>query len=108
MRPQHLSIMIDYERGLYVVIEQLPKGPTPFPLEQGFCAEVAYRVLGIYNPSESGECWLILSNNDDQLWYISQRHVRTFSLRPNATELRVVLAPASTAGPSRQSGTSIA
>ena len=46
--------MIGYERGLYVVIEQLPKGPPPFPMEQGFCKCVAYRVLGICNPSESG------------------------------------------------------
>ena len=88
--------MIDYERGLYVVIEQLPKGPPPYPIDHGFCAGVAYRVLGIYNPSESGECWLILSNNDNQLWYISQRHVRTFALRPESTAMRMALAPTST------------
>lgn len=84
--------MIDYERGLYVVIEQLAKGPAPFPLEHGFGVGTAYRVLGIYNPSESGECWLILSNDDDQLWYISQRHVRTHSLVRNSSDLRMVLA----------------
>jgi hypothetical protein len=89
--------MIDYERGLYVVIEQLPKGPPPFPMEHGFSKGFAYRVLGIYNPSESGECWLILSNNDNQLWHISQRHVRTSSLRPNCTELRTTFPPASIA-----------
>ena len=85
--------MIDYERGLYVVIEQLAKGPAPFPLDHGFGVEAAYRVLGIYNPSESGECWLILSNDDNQLWYISQRHVRTHSLARNSLDLRMVLAP---------------
>ena len=83
--------MIDYERGLYVVIKQLARGPSPFPLEHGFTSAVAYRVLGIYNPSESGECWLILSNDDNQLWYISQRHVRTWRLRPNATDFRMPL-----------------
>ncbi len=83
--------MIDYERGLYVVIHQLPKGPSPLPLEHGFGSGVAYRVLGIYNPSESGECWLILSNDDDQLWYISQRHVRTWALRPDALDFRLVV-----------------
>jgi hypothetical protein len=83
--------MIDYERGLYVVIQQLPKGPAPLPLEHGFSAGIAYRVLGIYNPSESGECWLILSNDDDQLWYISQRHVRTWALRPDSSDLRLTI-----------------
>lgn len=82
--------MIDYERGLYVVIQELAKGPSPFPLEHGFSEGIAYRVLGIYNPSESGECWLILSNDDNQLWYISQRHVRTWALRPGSTEFRLV------------------
>ena len=85
--------MIDYERGLYVVIEQLAKGPAPFPLEHGFGTGAAYRVLGIYNPSESGECWLILSNDDNQLWYISQRHVRTHSLVRHSSNLRLALAP---------------
>jgi hypothetical protein len=37
--------MIDYERGLHVVIEQLAKGPPPFPVEHGFGAGAAYRVL---------------------------------------------------------------
>ena len=83
--------MIDYERGLYVVVQQLERGPSPFPLEHGFSVGVAYRVLGIYNPSESGECWLILSNDDNQLWYISQRHVRTWSLCPAASEFRMVI-----------------
>jgi hypothetical protein len=82
--------MIDYERGLYVVIQELRKGPSPFPLEHGFSSGVAYRVLGIYNPSESGECWLILSNDDNQLWYISQRHVRTWALHPDSTEFRML------------------
>jgi hypothetical protein len=81
--------MIDYERGLYVIVHQLPKGPAPLPLEHGFSPGVAYRVLGIYNPSESGECWLILSNDEDQLWYVSQRHVRTHALRPESTEFRM-------------------
>lgn len=87
--------MIDYERGLYVVIEQLANGPAPLPLDHGFGVGAAYRVLGIYNPCESGECWLILSNNDNQLWHISQRHVRTHSLVPNLLDLRMVLAPTS-------------
>jgi hypothetical protein len=85
--------MIDCERGLYVVIEQRAKGPAPFPLDHGFGVSAAYRVLGIYSPSESSECWLILSNDENQLWYISQRHVRTHSILPNSLELHRDLAP---------------
>ena len=81
--------MIDYEKGLYVTIEELRSGPNPFPLSHGFSQDVSYRVLGVYNPSESGECWLILSNDLDQLWYISQRHVRTHRLDGRCTQLRV-------------------
>lgn len=80
--------MIDYERGLYVYIVQRHKGPPPMPLEQGFSERIAYRVLGIYNPSETGECWLILSNDRDEMWYISQRHVRTWRLYPESSTLR--------------------
>lgn len=83
--------MIDFERGLYVRIVQRQAGPPPLPLDQGFCAENAYRVLGIYNPSETGECWLILSNDRDEMWYISQRHVRTWRLLPELTQFQVTL-----------------
>ena len=36
--------MIDYERGLYVVIEQLAKGPAPFRWTMGSAQErrIAY------------------------------------------------------------------
>lgn len=79
---------IAYEKGLYVRIEQLEKGPHPKPLEHGFSRDKEYRVLGIYNPSESGECWLVLSNDRDEMWYISQRHVRTSALREGDTAFR--------------------
>ena len=81
--------MLDYEKGLYVVIKELANGPQPFPLQHGFSSSLAYRVLGIYNPSESGECWLILSNDRDELWYIAQRHVRTWGLLASSRLLRV-------------------
>ncbi len=84
--------MIDFERGLYVRIVQRSKGPPPLPLEQGFSECCAYRVLGIYNASETGECWLILSNDRDEIWYISQRHVRTWRLQSELTQLRCPLA----------------
>ncbi len=68
--------MIAFENGLYVRIEENDKGPAPFPLKSGFCREQAYRVLGMFNASESSEAYLILANDQDQLWFISNRHVR--------------------------------
>ncbi len=88
LRTTTATLMIDYERGLYVRIQELSKGPPPYPSDHGFDANTAYRVLGIYNPSESGECWLIMSNNSDELWYISQRHVRTLAQRADIRTLR--------------------
>ncbi len=72
-------------------IVELAKGPHPFALQQGFSEATAYRVLGVYNPSESGECWLILSNDRNEMWYISQRHVRTWRLFPDERQFRIPL-----------------
>ena len=83
---------LDYEKGLFVRIVELEQGPHPRPLAHGFSEQVEYRVLGMYNPSESGECWLILANDRDEIWYISQRHVRVSGLRPFDSLLRVKVA----------------
>lgn len=80
--------MIDYEKGLYVTICQSERLPAPLPLNSGFSNHVAYRVLGIYNPSESGECWLIMSNDRNEMWFISQRQVRTFVIDTTRSSLR--------------------
>jgi len=69
-------VVIAFENGLYIRIEENDKGPAPFPLKSGFTREQAYRVLGIFNASESSEAYLILANDQDQLWFISNRHVR--------------------------------
>lgn len=84
--------MIDYEKGLYVTIRELPRGPHPMPLANGFNADSAYRVVGIYNPSETGECWFTLSNDRDELWFISQRHVRTFLIDRTRRDFRFSVA----------------
>lgn len=70
---------MDYEKGLYIRIEQMTgnRAPAPYPLESGFSADLAYRVIGIFSPSETSEAYLILSNDSDQIWFISNRHVRT-------------------------------
>lgn len=85
--------MIDYEKGLYVTICEAERAPWPKPLSSGFSEGVAYRVLGMYNPSESGECWFVMSNDRDEAWFISQRHVRTFALDRDRLDFRFEIAP---------------
>lgn len=68
--------------GLKVRICQLEGqfAPRPLPLENGFSTDKEYEVLGLYCPSESGEAYLVLKNDDDQIWFVSNRHVRVASM----------------------------
>lgn len=74
--------MIDGEHALFVIIEQVPCGPPPYPLEHGFTGGAAYRVLAVYRPVDSRETWLLLSNDYHQLRYIALRHARRWSATP--------------------------
>ncbi|RZS35571.1 hypothetical protein [Corticibacter populi] len=85
--------MVTIETGLYVRIQQLHDGPKPYPLQSGFNAQTAYRVLGLHTPSETAEAYLILSNDRDELWFISNKHVRTASLNPTPADFRRPLEP---------------
>jgi len=67
---------ITFEPNLYVQIVELNDGPAPLPLENGFNTTRAYRVLGLYTPSETGEAYLILPNDREEMWFISNRHIR--------------------------------
>lgn len=80
------------EAGLYVRIEQLAAGPQPLPLASGFSTGTAYRVLGLESFSETSESYLILSNENDQIWFISNRHARTLGVFPAEARLRFPLA----------------
>lgn len=53
------------------------RAPMPKPLASGFVTEHAYRVLGMFSPSETSDAYLILSNERDELWFICNRHLRT-------------------------------
>ena len=83
--------MLTLETGLYVRIQELPNGPAPFPLRSGFSADVAYRALGMFNPSESSDAYLILANDRDEMWFICNRHVRVVGLYKDVMPLRVAL-----------------
>ena len=74
--------MISFETGMYVRIEELEgdRAPMPKPLASGFVMSRAYRVLGVFNPSETSDAYLILSNEQDELWFICNRHLRTVGI----------------------------
>lgn len=63
---------------VFVRIEQLEtdNAPQPLPLQSGFSLGKAYEVLGLHAPSESSEAYLILRNDRDEMWFISNRHCR--------------------------------
>lgn len=74
--------MIAYEQGMYVRVQEMQgeRAPMPKPLASGFVMDNAYRVLGIFTPSETSDAYLILSNERDELWFICNRHLRTVAL----------------------------
>jgi hypothetical protein len=74
---------MNFDPRLYVEIVPLesPRPPRPHPLAEGrFDMGYAYKVLGVYNPSETSECYLMLANTDREIWFIPQRHTRAYRL----------------------------
>ena len=72
-----------FDPRLYVEIVPLDNGraPKPHPVLEGrFDPDLAYKVLGIYNPSETSECYLMLANPNREIWFIPQRHTRAWRL----------------------------
>ena len=76
---------------LFVVVHEMEgdRAPMPRPLASGFTPDKAYRVLGCHSPSETSEAYFILSNDRDEVWFVSNRHFRTYALLPGTTALRV-------------------
>jgi hypothetical protein len=88
--------MVCLEPGLYVRIVEMrgERAPLPRPLASGFNEDTAYRVLGLHSASETSEAYLILSNDRDELWFISNKHARSVALRAGDRALRLPLAAA--------------
>ena len=86
--------MLTLEPDLYFRIEELPDGPTPLPLRSGFSVDTAYRGLGMFNPSETSDAYLIFANDRDEIWFICNRHLRCVGLLPGAVATRLPLADA--------------
>ncbi|MBY0313947.1 MAG: hypothetical protein K2Q26_00375 [Bdellovibrionales bacterium] len=81
--------MIHLEAGIYVRVQESEGAPRPKPLESGFSLDRAYRVMGIFNPSETSEAFLILSNDRDEIWFISNRHVRVAFIKKDSEETTI-------------------
>ena len=73
--------MTVFEPGLYLRVDEMENGPKPLPLLSGFSAGRAYRALGLYNPSETSDAYFVLSNDRDEVWFICNRHLRTYALK---------------------------
>jgi hypothetical protein len=74
---------MNIDSRLYVEIHPYdgPHSPHPHPIEEGhFDPEYVYKVLGMYNPSETSECYFVLSNPQRQIWFIPQRHLLAYRL----------------------------
>ena len=55
--------------------------PHPHPIDDGrFDPAYVYKVLGMYNPSETSECYFVLCNPLMQIWFIPQRHLLAYRL----------------------------
>jgi hypothetical protein len=74
---------MNFTDRLYVEIVPLENDhpPRPHPVTEGkFDSAYVYKLLGIYNPSETSECYLMLANTQREIWFIPQRHTRAFKL----------------------------
>lgn len=82
---------LSFNPNLYVAIVPFagPRSPLPHPVNDGrFDVSLIYKVLGIYNPSETSEAYFLLANPADELWYISNRHLRAAGVI-DSNELRL-------------------
>src|SRR5687767_14629201 len=74
---------MDINDRLYVEILPFegPRSPHPHPINDAhFDPRYVYKVLGMYNPSETSEAYFVLANPDRQIWFIPQRHLRAYKL----------------------------
>jgi hypothetical protein len=74
---------MDIDSRLYVEIHPFegPHQPHPHPITDArFDPSLVYKVLGMYNPSETSECYFVLANPQRQIWFIPQRHLLAYRL----------------------------
>ena len=85
--------MIYIEPGIYVFVKPMAgsQAPTPLPLENGFSEGTLYRVLGVSVAPGSGECFLILANDSNEIRLIPNGHTRFGALDKNALLPRIAV-----------------
>ena len=74
---------MDIDNRLFVEIHPFdgPRSPHPHPITDAeFDPRLIYKVLGMYNPSETSECYFVLANPRRQIWFIPQRHLLAYRL----------------------------
>src|SRR5689334_24683891 len=74
---------MDIDNRLFVEIHPFdgPRSPHPHPITDAeFDPRLIYKVLGMYNPSETSECYFVLANTQRQIWFIPQRHLLAYRL----------------------------
>lgn len=71
-----MSIVFNEKMHVYIKEMEGERSPIPKPLASGFSEDKLYRVLGVYSPSETSECYFMLANDYNEIWFISNRHVR--------------------------------
>jgi hypothetical protein len=79
----HLRNIMNYNPRLFVEIHPFEGDhqPHPHPIHDGhFDPSLIYKVLGVYNPSETSECYFMLANPQRQIWFIPQRHLLAYRL----------------------------
>lgn len=76
-------MIMHFNPRLYVEIHPFEgeHQPHPHPIRDGrFNVDYVYKVLGVYNPSETSECYFMLVNPERQVWFIPQRHLLAYRL----------------------------
>ena len=75
------SMNINDQLYVEIVPYEGHRPPSPHPMRDGgFDASLIYKVLGMYNASETSECYFILANPQREIWFIPQRHLRAWDI----------------------------
>ena len=77
--------------GIYFSIQQTDGAQGPKPLVSGFSEDYCYLALGLFNPSETSEAYFILANDRNEVWFISNRHLRFNHIDKHSSSPRIRL-----------------